>query len=382
MNDPFASVCRACNARNAFGPSAYAEEPVAPPPTKRTPLSPAAIARWGIAFAAVLVCARMVLWCYARSHSRHELIIEPVTLATFAPPAASTMSLAEAAKRPPARKFALTPDGRAVSFEGDHLKVHATRGGSHDVADVTGPLGPRGNSPIVAFGDSAYWITADEMAIASVRLLDWKPSLYLKSAQPIGELGVDTKAIWYTASDGQSGRRLFRVDVTSKPTPIQVATWPAQGKNERMVVTDTDVIVAISAGITRFTKNNGKTTTIVPLAADESVGALAVSSDAVYFTTSKIGEPVRDLYRAPLAGGERTKLLASPGEIGDVVVSGNDIVIADRPQTSWQVDTIPNGDAAQITIMASDVGRQPRLRVSSSGRVAWSTSEGVSFDSN
>jgi len=149
-----------------------------------------------------------------------------------------------------------------------------------------------------------------------------------------------------------------------------------------MVVTDTDVIVAISAGITRIAKNNGKTTTIVPLAADESVGALAVSSDAVYFTTSKIGEPVRDLYRTPLAGGERTKLLASPGEIGDVVVSGNDIVIADRPQTSWQVDTIPNGDAAQITIMASDVGRQPRLRVSPSGRVAWSTSEGVSFDSN
>ena len=87
MNDPFASICRACGARNAFGPSPYAEEPVAPPPTKRTPMSASAIARWAVAIAAVVFAGRMLLWCYMRSQRQHQVFVEPVTLPTTTPAA-------------------------------------------------------------------------------------------------------------------------------------------------------------------------------------------------------------------------------------------------------------------------------------------------------
>ena len=373
MNDPFASVCSACGARNAFGPSAYAEEPVAPPPTKKTPMSASAIARWAVAIGAVLVSARMVLTCYLRSQQSRRLMIEPISLATLTPPPATTIPPALAAKLPPARRFALTSDGRAVSFDGNSLKVHTRGGTMHEAADVSGALAPRADSPLATVGDAAYWVVAGDAEIASVHLLDWKPASVLKGAHAIGALAGDDKSIWYTATDGKD-RKLFRLDTTSSK-PVRVASWPGAKTNELLAVGDADVFVVQPAAIVRVTKANGHTTPLATLTDTEEVGALAASDDAIYFTT---GTPARDLWRVPLAGGERTKVMTSTGAIGDIATYEKDVVMVDRPSTSWQVDSLPGGDVAQITIVASDVGRQPRLHAAG-GHIAWSTSEGVTF---
>ena len=370
MNDPFASMCHACGARNAFGPSVYAEEPVAPPPTKRSPMSPSAIARWTIAVGAVLVTARMGLTCYLRSQQSHRMIIEPITLPTTITPTATALPPALAAKLPPARRFAITSDGRAISFDGTSLKVHARNGGSHEVANVSGALAPRADSPLASVGDAAYWIVSGDSEIASVRLLDWKPASVLKGAHAIGALASDDKSIWYTATDGKQ-RALFRLDTTSSK-PARVASWPSTKTNELIAVGDADVIVVEPSAIVRVSKADGHATTLATLANGEEVGALAVGADAAYFTLA------RDLWKVALDGAERTKVMTSTGAIGDVAVYEKDLVIADRPAASWQIDQLPGGDVAKIDMVASDVGRQPRL-LAAAGHIAWSTSEGVTF---
>src|SRR5205823_13974500 len=110
-----------------------------------------AIARWGFAIAVVAIGARTLLWAYVRSRPSHVTVIQPIDLATLSPTTTATkIPPALAAKLPPARRFALTSDGRAISFDGNSLKVH-TRGGSmHEVADVSGPLAPRADSPLAS----------------------------------------------------------------------------------------------------------------------------------------------------------------------------------------------------------------------------------------
>jgi hypothetical protein len=369
-------MCRACGARNAFGPSAWAEEPVAPPPTKRSPMSASAIARWIVAFGAVLFCARMALTCYMRSQQTKRMLIEPISLATLTPPPASTLPPALAAKLPPARRFALTSDGRAISFAGASLEVHTRGGSKHEVANITGALAPRADSPLAAVGDAAYWIVTGDSEIASVRLLDWKPSSVLKGARAIGALAADDKSIWYTATEG-SDRKLFRLDTTSSK-PARVASWPSTKTNELLVLTDAEVLVVQPTAIARVAKANGRTTTLVTLTDAEEVGALAASDESLYFTTGAPGTPARDLWRVSFAGGERTKVMTSTGAIGDIATYEKDVVIVDRPGATWQVDTLPKGELAQIEIVASDVGRQPRLHASG-GHIAWSTTDGVTF---
>jgi hypothetical protein len=372
MNDPFASMCRACGARNAFGPSVYAEEPVAPPPTKRSPMSASAIARWAIAVGAVLVGARFALGAYLRSQqTKRMMTIEPITLRTAITPTATTLPPALAAKLPPARRFALTSDGRAVSFDGTSLKVHTRGGNTHEAANITGALAPRADSPLASVGDAAYWVVAGDSEIASVRLLDWKPSSVLKGANAIGALAADDKSIWYTASDGKE-RRLFRLDTTSSK-PVRVASWPSTKTNELVAVAGADVFVVQPTAIVTVAKSGGKPTTLATLTDADDVGAIAVSADDVYFTTN-----ARDLWKVPRDGGDRTKIMTSTGAIGDIAVYESDVVIADRPAASWQIDQLPKGDVAQIEIVASDVGRQPRLHAEFN-HIAWSTSEGVTF---
>jgi hypothetical protein len=377
MNDPFASMCSACGARNAFGPSAYAEEPVAPPPTKKSPMSASAIARWAVAVGAVLVGARFGLSQYVRSQQTHRLIVEPMSLGAInALPTATTLPPALAAKLPPARRFALTSDGRAVSFDGASLKVHTRGGAMHEAADVSGALAPRADSPLASVGDAAYWVVAGDAEIASVHLLDWKPASILKGAHAIGALAGDDNSIWYTATDGKE-RKLFRLDTTSSK-PARVASWASTKTNEILAVAETDVFVVEPAAIVRVAKANGKTTTLATLTDAEEVGALATSADAIYFTTAAPGTPARDLWQVPLAGGERTKVMTSTGAIGDIAAYEKDVVMVDRPAASWQIDSLPGGDVAQITIVASDVGRQPHL-IAAGGHIAWSTTEGVTF---
>jgi hypothetical protein len=144
-----------------------------------------------------------------------------------------------------------------------------------------------------------------------------------------------------------------------------------------VLVTDTGAFVVEPAAIVRVGKTGGRPTTLVTLGAGEEIGALAASADTLYFTP-KHGTTSNEIDRVPLAGGDRQKVLSVAGGIGDVVVIDKDLVIADRPNTAWEVDSLPGGDVAQITIVASDVGRQPRLR-GSPGHVAWSTTNGVSF---
>jgi hypothetical protein len=378
MNDPFASVCRACGARNAFGPSAYAEEPVAPPPTKRSPMSASAIARWGVAVTAVLVGARLGLSQYLKMQQARRMIIQPISLETLTVPLPTATALppALAAKLPPARRFALTSDGRAISFVGSSLKVHTRGGAMHEAADVSGALAPRADSPLASVGDAAYWIVAGDAEIASVRLLDWKPASVLKGAHAIGALASDDQSIWFTATDGKQ-RKLFRLDVTSSK-PAAVASWASTKTNEILAVAETDVFVVEPAAIVRVAKANGKTTTLATVTDTEEVGALATSADAIYFTTATPGTAARDLWRVPLAGGERTKVMTSTGAIGDIAAYEKDVVMVDRPAASWQVDSLPDGDVAQVTIVASDVGRQPHL-IAAGGHIAWSTTEGVTF---
>ncbi len=380
MNDPFASVCHACGARNAFGPSAYADEPVAPPPTKSSPMSPSAIARWVLAIAVVLGCARVLLTYYVRSQERRRALFNPIVLAamsaTTTPPPMPTIPLALAAKLPPARRFAMTSDGRAVSFDGNSLKVHTRGGAMHEAAEVSGALAPRTDSPLASVGDAAYWVVAGDSEIASVHLLDWKPASVLKGAHAIGALASDDKSIWYTATDGKE-RKLFRLDTTSSK-PARVASWASTKTNELLAVADADVFLVQPAAIVRIAKANGKTTTLATLTDAEEVGALATSADAMYFTTGTPGAPARDLWSVPLAGGDRTKVMTSTGAIGDIAVYDKDVVMVDRPAASWQIDTLPKGDVAQITIVASDVGRQPHL-LAEGGHIAWSTNEGVTF---
>ena len=108
------------------------------------------------------------------------------------------------------------------------------------------------------------------------------------------------------------------------------------------------------------------------------VGALAATADALYFTSGAPNQTPHDLYRVPLAGGTRSKVLSSSGGVGDVVVAEKDVIVPDRPNSAWEIESLAGGDIAQITIVASDVGRQPHLLVSP-GHVAWSTANGVSF---
>jgi hypothetical protein len=336
------------------------------------------MARWIIAIGAVLVSGRLLLGYYLREQqARRMMKVEPISLATLtAPPATTTIPPALAAKLPPARRFALTSDGRAISFDGTSLKVHTRGGSSHEVANVAGPLAPRADSPLAAVGEAAYWVVEGDSEIASVRLLDWKASSVLKGAHAIGALGADEHSVWYTASDGKD-RKLFRLDTTSSK-PARVASWPSAKTNELVDVAAADVFVVEPTAIVRVAKSNGHATTLATLTDAEEVGAIATSADALYFTTGTPITPPRDLWRVPLEGGERTKVMTSTGAIGDIAVYENDVVMADRPNASWQVDQLPKGDVAQIEIVASDVGRQPRLHAFA-GHIAWSTTEGVTF---
>ena len=333
-------------------------------------MSATAVARWALSIGVVLLCARMGLTCYLRSQRAHQMIIQPIELPTLTPPTATALAPALAAKLPPARRFAMTSDGRAISFDGTSLKVHTRGGNTHEAANISGALAPRADSPLASVGDSAYWVVTGDSEIASVRLLDWKPASVLKGAHAIGALAADDKSIWYTATDGKE-RRLFRLDTTSSK-PAKVASWASTKTNELIAVAEADVIVVQPSAIVRVAKANGKTTSLVTLADTEDVGAIAVSADAIYFTIA------RDLWKVPFEGGERTKVMTSAGAIGDIAVYEKDLVIADRPGSSWQIDSLPGGDVAKIDLVASDVGRQPRLRAEG-GHIAWSTSEGVTF---
>jgi hypothetical protein len=166
-------------------------------------------------------------------------------------------------------------------------------------------------------------------------------------------------------------------------TPVQLATWPSSRTSEPFVVTDADVFViqptdAGALRVVRVPKTGGHSSTLVTLPAREEIGTLAATVDALYFTSGAPNETPHDLYRVPLAGGDRTKVLSSSGGVGDVVVAEKDVIVTDRPNSAWEIESLAGGDIAQITIVASDVGRQPHLCVSP-GHVAWSTSGGVSF---
>ncbi len=310
------------------------------------------------------------------------LYVQPLTFPTVE--TTSATSLAVAAKLPPARRFALSDDGRAVAFDGDQLRAYTSAGTVRALAEALGPLAPRADSPMVVVGDSAYWIARGGTDIVGVDVSSATPSVIVKRAQAIGGLAADQKAIWYTTGDGKRGRRLMRADVTAaKVTPAQLATWSSSRTSEPFVVTDTNIFVVqpTDAGVlrvVRMPKTGGHSSTLVTLPAQEEIGALAATADALYFTSGAPNQTPHDLYRVPLAGGERVKVLSSSGGVGDVVVAEKDVVVTDRPASAWEVESLAGGDVGQITIVASDVGRQPHL-CASPGKVAWSTSTGVSF---
>jgi hypothetical protein len=308
----------------------------------------------------------------------HHVIDQPLTLPTFAP-TASTLPLAVAATLPPARRFALAEDGRAIAFDGAELQAHTSAGSVANLAEAPAPLAPGADSPIIVIGDSAYWVADDGAEIVGVSLSGGKPSVVVRGASAIGGLVADEKSLWFTAGDGKTSRKLMRADVTArKVTATPVVTWASSRTSEPLIVTDAEVFLAQPAAVVRVLKAGGRATTLVTLAPQEQIGALALSADALYFTVGAPNEIPHDLYRVPLAGGDRTKVLSSSGGVGDVVVSDKDVLVAGRLNTGWEIDSLPGGDVAQITIVASDVGRQPRLHAST-GHVAWSTGGGVSF---
>jgi hypothetical protein len=310
------------------------------------------------------------------------MYVQPLALPTVS--VTSAMSPDVAAKLPPARRFALADDGRALAFEGEQLRAYTSAGRVTDLAEAPGPLAPRADSPMVVVGDSAYWIAASDTDIVGMDVPSATPSVIVRRVQAIGGLGADDKSIWYTASDGKRGRKLMRADVTApKVTPVQLATWPSSRTSEAFVVTDTDVFVVqpTDSGVlhvVRVPKTGGHSSTLVTLPAQEEIGALAATADALYFTSGAPNQTPHDLYRVPLAGGTRSKVLSSSGGVGDVVVAEKDVIVTDRPNSAWEIESLAGGDIAQITIVASDVGRQPHLLVSP-GHVAWSTANGVSF---
>jgi hypothetical protein len=363
----------------------------APPP-------PAPGRRWAVGggIGAALLGVRMLLLCgrVASSGSDSDYSYTPSTYPTFDPNTLAALfdasSFGLPTRTPPAQPIAVASDGTAYwwSYGAIEAQAPGQTKVKEVVTDVDTELQPSLDSDIAVSDKSLFWVTshAEGGDLVSVARSGGKPRVISKDLTNPGTLLVDGASILVTVQgDAADQRALVRIPAGGG-AGVRLASWGDTSSLAGSIASDGSSVYVVASAIAedyssfqvigRIPRSGGKMENIVTLPAGEHVDRVAAGGKNVYFTSSVgVLDDATTLWKVPTGGGARSKVYtdeASDAALGDLVVTGGNVLLAHRADGVWRISR----PGTKEGLDATPLDREPHFAVTKD-LLVWSTGSAV-----